>query len=298
MAWLFGVFSLVALCGGAAAVRADPEAAALAEPETASSLPGPAGEDAWIEALNTSEPTSYPDPLERGNRVVFSFNDALDRFALGPLADAYGWVVPAPAERAIARAFQNLSEPASLVNHVLQAHPVAALATLARFCVNSTLGVVGLFEVARSVGLPARSADFGMTLHRWGVPSGPYLVLPLLGPATARDWMGDLVDDVVAPQRYLLSRGQQLVLGTSYGIAARHENADALEALREGAVDFYAALRTAYYLSRESELRRGEPGPSASLRSSAETSASKPSRSSAELYSARRSASSDTVPPR
>jgi len=121
-------------------------------------------------------------------------------------------------------------------------------------------------------------------------------VLPLLGPTTARDTLGDFVDGSVMPQRYLLSTTLQLILTTGNGITTRAEAADGLEALRDGSIDFYAALRSAYYFNRESELRGGTPGESDTLRSNAESSASNPSRSNTDVYSALRSASSETVP--
>jgi phospholipid-binding lipoprotein MlaA len=260
-------------------------------------------DDALFQQLDAAEPVAYPDPLERANRVVLRANEGLDRFAVAPLARVYGALMPDPAERAVRRAFSNLGEPASFANHVLQLRPGPAAGTLARFCLNSTLGVAGLFDVAEHFGLRRRAADLGGTLHRWGASSGPYLVLPLLGPTTARDAIGEALDGVVAPQRYWLSPAQQLVLGTSNGISTRRETGDDLDALRESAIDFYAALRTAYFLSRESELREPDEsgaatGASASLRSSAVASASNPSRLSTEVYSARRSASSETVPSR
>jgi len=264
------------------------------------------GSDAELfEALDQAEaPASYPDPFEPANRKVLDANEALDRWIFEPVTRAYRALVPDPAERAVSRVFRNLSEPASAVNHLLQGEPKLAGETLLRFTVNSTAGLGGIVDVAGGrEDLPEHHTDFGATLYRYGTPSGPYLVLPVLGPSTARDAVGDLVDR--APQLYLLGGTEQILLGTSNGISLRSEQDQALDALRSSSVDFYAALRAAYYLSRESELG-GAPvdgavgaagsGPSAILRSSAESSASNPSRSSTAEYSERRSASSDTVP--
>jgi phospholipid-binding lipoprotein MlaA len=251
---------------------------------------------AMFDALDAAETSSYWDPLERGNRVVFGFNELADRYAIGPISDVYGFLMPDPGERAVRRMFRNLSEPISFVNHMLQFHPHQAGQTFVRFCMNTTVGLAGMFDVANMAGMPPQPTDFGGTLYRYGSPAGPYLVIPLFGPTTARDTVGDVVDGTVMPQRYLLSATVQLVLQTGNGITARREAAEALDALRDGAVDFYAALRSAYYFNRESELRGSAPGESDTFRSSAETSASNPSRSNTEVYSALRSASSETVP--
>ena len=304
----FVALGFAALLGVARAAAADtneamtpaahaPSADALA-PQAAAAGPAASSADdaALFDALDASETSSYWDPLEPGNRVVFSFNELADKYAIGPVSDAYAFVMPDPAERAVRRMFRNLSEPISFANHFLQFHPHEAGQTFVRFCLNSSVGVAGAFDVANSLGIPPHPTDFGATLHRFGAPAGPYIVVPLFGPTTARDGFGGLVDSSVMPQNYLLSTTLQLFLQTGNGITARAEAGQALDALRDGAVDFYAALRSAYYFNRESELRGGAPGASETLRSSADTNASKPSRSSTEVYSALRSASSDTVP--
>lgn len=241
---------------------------------------------------------SYPDPIEPVNRATLDFNEALDRWLIGPVSRGYQKVMPDQAELAVRRVFRNLGEPISFLNHALRLEPRLAGETLGRFVLNSVGGIGGLVDVATPAGLPERPADFGGTLHHYGSPSGPYVVVPVMGPSTARDAMGDLVDAVVGPQRYLLSAPTQLVLGTGDGISARTEHGASLEALRAQSLDLYVALRTAYYLSRESELAGTDSGPSATFFSSPDTRASNPSRSSTDVYSARRSASSDTVPPR
>jgi phospholipid-binding lipoprotein MlaA len=249
--------------------------------------------------LDAAEKTdSYPDPIEGVNRVTLGVNEELDRFVIAPISRGYSAVMPDPAELAVRRVFKNLGEPISFLNHTLQLEPWRAGETLGRFVMNTIGGIGGLIDIATPAGLPEHRADFGGTLHRYGTPSGPYLVVPVMGPSTARDAVGDLVDGVLVPQRYLLSGASQIALGTSSGISARTEYGQSLEALREQSIDFYAALRTAYYLTRESELAGTSVGPSAPLDWSAETSASNPSRSSTDVYSARRSANSETVPPR
>jgi phospholipid-binding lipoprotein MlaA len=275
--------------------------AAAEEPPVTDAVPSaavPNADDALLEALDAAETTSYWDPLEPGNRFVFAVNEYADRFVIGPIADAYQFIMPDPAERAVRRMFRNLKEPISFANHLLQFEPDPAGHNLVRFCLNSTVGLAGIFDVATPLGLQAYPTDFGGTLYHYGTPAGPYLVLPLFGPTTTRDTFGDFVDSSVMPQRYLLSTTFNIILTTGNGISARAEATDGLEALRDGSIDFYAALRSAYYFNRESELRGGAPGASETLRSSADSNASNPSLSSTEVYSALRSANSETVPDR
>jgi len=288
---------IVALLVGARVAAADPSDP-VAEPVTAVNVeqPAPGDDAALFDALDAAETASYWDPLEPGNRVVFGFNELADKYAIGPVSSAYSFVMPDPGERAVRRVFRNLSEPISFANHMLQFHPHEAGQTFVRFVLNSSVGVAGIFDVGNSLGMPPHPTDFGATLHRYGSPAGPYIVVPLFGPTTARDGFGGIVDSSVMPQNYLLSTTLQLFLQTGNGITARAEAGEALDALRDGAVDFYAALRSAYYFNRESELRAGAPGASETLRSSAATNASNPSRSSTDVYSALRNASSETVP--
>ena len=269
-------------------------------PRAAAADPAPPlSDDALLEALDAADgDAAYPDPLEPANRATLRFNEALDRWLIEPISRAYRCVVPDPAERAVRRVFLNLAEPISFLNHVLQLHPKLAGETLLRFCMNTSAGIVGIFDVATPAGVPERHADFGGTLHRYGTPSGPYLVVPVLGPSTARDAVGDIVDGLLGPQRFLLSGAGQIMIGTGYGISLRSESGQSLEALREQSIDFYATLRTAYYLSRESELAGTSAEPASILRSSAAISPSNPSRSITAVYSARFSASSETVPPK
>ena len=290
-------------------------AAWLAAPEVraddpAPAPPPPADDPALFEALDAADAAaSYPDPFEKTNRNLLGMNEFLDRWLFAPVTDGYRYITPDPVERCVARFFRNLSEPISFLNHTLQLEPKPAGKNLLRFGLNTTLGIGGLFDIATREGVTEAHTDFGATLYRYGTPSGPYLVLPVLGPSNARDAFGTIFDSVLSPQVYLLGPAQQVVLGTGAGVNARSQHGDQLDALRASSVDFYAALRAAYYLSRESELgaiapgapEPGEPAPpepSATLRSRAESSASNPSRSSTAEYSARRSASSDTVPRR
>ncbi len=196
-----------------------------------------------------------PDPLEGVNRAVFGFNETVDRFVMEPVAKAYGWVVPDPAKNAVHRLFANLNSPSIFVNDVLQLEPIRAGTTLTRFVLNSTVGVAGLFDVAGTIGLDGHHTDFGQTLARVGLGSGPYVVMPVLGPSTARDAVGGVVDMFLRPQTYLLGTGPLMLLGGSHGIVTRESYLDELAELRASSVDYYATVRNVYFQRRAEQLR-------------------------------------------
>jgi phospholipid-binding lipoprotein MlaA len=202
----------------------------------------------------------FPDPLERMNRMTLRLNLRVDQWVIDPVTRAYMFVVPAPARRSIRRAFANLSSPSIFANDALQLRPVDAGVTAARFAINTTVGVVGLFDVADRMGLEGHHADFGQTLALAGVPSGPYLILPVIGPTTARDGVGALVDFLFEPTTYILTPGAQLVFvsirGTGSGLSTWETQSDALHALQASSIDFYAALRNAYWQNRVAEIER------------------------------------------
>ena len=202
-------------------------------------------------------PNSYPDPIERTNRGTFAFNRQVDRFILDPLTEAYRWAVPQPARNAIARMFTNLSSTKTLVNDFLQLEWKDAGVTSTRLVVNTTVGVLGLFDVAEMMGLEGHESDFGQTLALAGTPSGPYLVLPLLGPATVRDGIGTVVDGffqptyyVLGPSNLLLGPTEVLLYSSTSGISTRDRHYLELKSLEDSSIDFYAAMRSGYYQDR------------------------------------------------
>jgi len=200
------------------------------------------------------------DPLQRLNRRTLRLNLGVNRWVIDPITRAYVFVVPAPARRSVRQALANLNSPSIFVNDTLQLRPHDAGVTMLRFVINTTAGVVGLFDVADAIGLEGHHADFGQTLALVGVPSGPYLILPVLGPTTARDGVGVLVDVLFEPTTYVLTPGAQLVFmsirETSTGLSAWETQSDALRALEAASIDFYAALRNAYWQNRVAEISR------------------------------------------
>ncbi len=206
-------------------------------------------------------PLGYRDSLERSNRRVFAFNRQVDRWLLDPLTDGYRFLFPTPARIAISRFFLNLSSPKVLANDLLQLQWLDAGVTSARLVVNTTVGLVGFFDVAQRWGLERHESDFGQTLALAGTPSGPYLVLPVFGPATVRDGIGTVIDGFFQPTYYILGPANLIIgpteillySGTS-GLSTRERHLDELKALEDSSIDFYAALRSAYQQNRVDEI--------------------------------------------
>jgi len=144
------------------------------------------------------------DPWQGYNRAMFSFNDTVDRYFLKPVAKGYKFVMPDPLEKGVTNVFSNISEVPSAINGVMQGNFKGAAQNTGRLLVNSTIGIGGLFDVAKHMHLPDNGGeDFGQTLAVWGVGQGPYLVLPFLGPSTLRDTVGKPVDWYTDPLTYI-----------------------------------------------------------------------------------------------
>ena len=199
----------------------------------------------------------YDDPFEDVNRVFFYMNGAFDFLFFEPLGRFYRGMMPTDARNAISRAYTNLAEPVVAANHLLQLEGRRAGTSLGRFLVNSTAGAAGLFDVASDVGLPADDADFGQTLHHYGIDEGPYLVLPFFGPTTARDAVGFGVDGLLDPRTYLLDPTQLGLLSLGEGVVRREEVIDPVDFLVEHAADHYDAVRAWSYQERQRELTGG-----------------------------------------
>jgi phospholipid-binding lipoprotein MlaA len=231
------------------AQAADEEAAALAAAAVEAA--------ADAELFGAERAIPEPDPLEGMNRALFGFNEGVDRFVMEPLARAYGFVLPDVAKRAVLRVFANLNAPVIFVNDVFQLAPRRAGVTLSRFVVNTTVGIVGVMDVAQRIGLEGHHSDFGQTLGVAGVPTGPYLVLPIAGPSSARDAFGGVVDLAFRPQTYFLGPIDLLIIQSSGGVATREAYIEELEKLRASSLDFYATMRNIYFQRRAEVVREG-----------------------------------------
>lgn len=206
-------------------------------------------------------PTTRVDPWERFNRRMFAFNEVVDEAVLTPVARAYRAVVPEWLRSGVSNMYGNLGDAWSAVNLMLQAKPVAALDMGLRFATNTVFGVFGFLDVADEVGLERRSAeDFGQTLGRWGMSSGPFVVLPLLGPSTVRDSLALTVDMKASPPdlvfRELRDRNAATVLQV---IDTRVKLLNASRLLDDIALDKYILLRDAYLARRRSLIYDGNP---------------------------------------
>lgn len=201
---------------------------------------------------------SAKDPYEGFNRAMYGFNDALDRAILKPVAKGYRTVTPDPVESGIGNFFANLGAPIDILNSLLQGKFGTALSGTGRFLVNSTVGLFGFFDPAAALGLEAHDEDFGQTLAVWGLDSGPYLVLPFLGPSTVRDAVGMVPDYYADPLFYYEDDGEEHVLTALWIIDTRARLLDA-EQFLEDAYDPYSFLRDAYLQRREYLIHDGNP---------------------------------------
>tara|TARA_B100001778_G_C18432661_1_gene558569 strand:+ start:27 stop:845 length:819 start_codon:yes stop_codon:yes gene_type:complete len=200
---------------------------------------------------------SSNDPLEPVNRVVFSFNNIFDRLILRPIAVVYKGIVPEFVRNRVTYSLNNLSMPITAVNNILQGELRKAGISTSRFLINSTIGVLGFFDPASSIGLESTSEDFGQTLTVWGVPSGPYLVFPFIGPSNPRDFTGLLSTSLLDPM-YQVGGGSTSSSLRSYRMATgavdfRSQNIEVFDDLLNNSVDHYAAVRSFYSQSRESQ---------------------------------------------
>lgn len=199
------------------------------------------------------------DPLEPLNRVVFGLNELVDVMLLGPVSEAYG-ELPAPLRTGVRNVLDNLRAPVTFANDLLQAEGDRAGTSFARFFINSTLGIFGLFDIASELGYPKHQEDFGQTLAVWGLGEGPFLMLPLFGPSNLRDLGGLAVDQLALdPWAAFLGSEAQAARVGSEAVDTRHRLDPVIRDLRRNSLDPYASLRSAYAQRRAAEIRNGRP---------------------------------------
>ena len=215
-------------------------------------------------AQNVQEPmdpaqapaVSEDDPFESWNRKVFAFNDGVDRWFLRPVAKAYRTVTPDLVDRGVTNFFSNLGEVGNFANSVLQGKGESAVVAFGRFTFNTVFGLGGLFDVATSFDLPERQEDFGQTLAIWGVGSGPYLVMPFLGPSTPRHTTGFLTDGFALPSPWeAVEEPEWYYLRTLQVVDKR---ADLIPAEGLIAGDRYTFMRNAFLQRREFLINDGK----------------------------------------
>ena len=202
--------------------------------------------------------TQTKDPWEKFNRTIYAFNDKLDKNVARPVARTYVRAVPAPARNRFHDFISNLGEPVTIVNDVLQGKLKQTLQDTGRFLVNSTVGLLGFFDPASNIGLPHHDEDLGQTLAHWGVPSGPYLVLPVLGPSTVRDAGGLYVDTYADPPKQDMPPRYRNAVTIMDGIDTRAGLMQANSSI-DSAYDPYAFVRDAYLQNRRYKIYDGNP---------------------------------------
>ncbi len=202
--------------------------------------------------------TNPKDPLEGFNRPVFAFNDAIDKHALKPAATAYKKVLPSFVQTGINNFFGNLSDVWSSANNLMQGKGEAGMSDFTRVMMNTTFGIGGLFDVASEAGLQKHNEDFGQTLGYWGVPSGPYVMLPLLGPSTVRDTAALPLDMAADPWNQYNNVGYRNVGTVTRVVDQRAVLLDASNLMEEAALDRYEFIRDGYLQRRQSKIFDGE----------------------------------------
>ena len=200
-------------------------------------------------------PTPY-DPIESVNRATFAFNDVIDTVIVNPLVSIWNAVLPAPVRQSVANVFDNLDDLYSGVNHALQGRGGQAGTDLGRVVVNSTIGIGGLFDVGTKMGLKKSYGDFGQTLGVWGFSTGPYVVLPLLGPSTVRETAGRAVRVTTDARNLLPTNTYYALVGTEY--VATRADAKANESLiASSSLDRYVFVRNLYWQRRFNLVQEG-----------------------------------------
>lgn len=199
------------------------------------------------------------DPIEPFNRAVFSFNEAVDSAVLKPVAQGYRAALPEPVRIGVGNFFSNLEDLWIAVNQILQGKVVEGVQDAARFVFNSTIGLFGLIDIASDMGLQKHDEDLGQTLGKWGIESGPYLVIPFLGPSTIRDGIGRVGDtqaDIVRNLKHVPTRN---TLAAVRIVGDRADLLDAVRMLEEATLDKYGFIRDSYLQRRRNLVYDGEP---------------------------------------
>ncbi|QKZ04121.1 MlaA family lipoprotein [Pseudomonas eucalypticola] len=194
------------------------------------------------------------DPWEGVNRVIFRFNDTVDTYAFKPIAQGYQFITPQFMQDGVHNFFQNIGDVGNLANDVLQVKPREAGVDTARLLLNTTLGVVGFVDVGTRMGLQRNDEDFGLTLGKWGVPSGPYVMIPLLGPSTVRDGLAKYPDSFTQPYRYM---DDMSLRNSLFALNMVDTRAQLLSAEKMINGDKYTFIRNAYLQMREFKVKEG-----------------------------------------
>jgi phospholipid-binding lipoprotein MlaA len=205
--------------------------------------------------------TNPRDPFEKFNRGVYQFNETVDRAVLKPVAEGYRFVLPQFIRSSVSNFFSNINDVIVVLNNLLQGKFTTAYSDFGRIAINSTLGILGLFDIASEAGIEKHDEDFGQTLGWWGMPEGPFIVLPFFGPSTGRDVVGRVGDWFTDPVTYVdPTRSRNWVWGTRV-VNRRAELLDASKVLETAALDPYEFVRDAYLQRRRNLINDGVAPP-------------------------------------
>ncbi len=196
------------------------------------------------------------DPWEPFNEKTFSFNRQVDRFVLKPVAKGYNAALPDPIRGGIANMFDNLDVTRHLVNNILQLRFDGAGRELARFAINSTVGIAGFFDVAGHFDIAKSDRDMGQTLGIYGIGNGPYLVVPFLHPFTVRDFVGFLFDQAMSPLDYFIPIGATIGMTATETVSERAATIDRFEGVEDSVIDLYGSVRDGYFQRRAADLKK------------------------------------------
>ncbi len=199
------------------------------------------------------------DPAEGFNRAMFGFNEGLDNVVLKPVATGYDAVLPDPVQTGVSNFFSNIADLMIGVNNLLQGKPGDAASDVGRVLVNTTVGFLGILDVASSMGMEKHDEDAGQTLGSWGAPDGAYVVLPFFGPRTARDTVGLVFDWYTDPVTYIRHVPTRNALVATRVVSNRAEMLKASSIIEEAALDKYSYVRDAYLQRRRSLIYDGNP---------------------------------------
>jgi len=211
------------------------------------------------------------DPLCGYNRAMFAFNEGFDKILLRPVTSGYRYVMPEEGRHMVSNFLDNLYTPVIFANSVLQGDPQNSFASLWRFILNSTLGGAGLFDFASASGLHNRPADFGETLAMYGVDSGPYVVLPILGPSNIRDGVGRLTDAFLTPTNYASNSVSYSIWGAT-AIDIRSRNMSLIDSIYKDSLDPYSTMKSLYEQKRAADIRKAKASRQKSLKKALEKS--------------------------
>jgi phospholipid-binding lipoprotein MlaA len=198
--------------------------------------------------------TRDEDPLEGYNRGMYQVNTFLDKGLFRPIAKGYRYITPNGVRSRIGNVSDNLREPVNMVNSFLQGDFDQGMVSFWRFVINTTVGIGGMNDVAASAGLKERREDFGQTLGAWGVGSGPYIVLPIIGPSNGRDTVGLVADWFTSPWTYALDEDERLWLAAGQGLVERERLINPMDDIYETSLDPYATFRSVYGQYRDAAI--------------------------------------------